>query len=112
AVKGEILRWVVRQKLDGTRKNDLLIEIAAAIDLPYAEILARRILQLMTPHEMADASRRGARVELHTHRHHSPGERSAFEAEIVTNREIIRAATGREPIHFCYPSGRYDERFF
>lgn len=112
AVRAEILGWVARQKLTGTAKNDLLTEIAAAIGLPYADILSRRILQLMTPNEMADASTRGARVELHTHRHHSPVERSAFEDEIVTNREIIRGATGRDPIHFCYPSGRYDARFF
>jgi len=111
-VRAEILSWVARQKLSAAAKKDLLEQIADRLGLPYADILARRILQLMTPDEIADASARGASVEMHTHRHHSPTDRSAFMDEIITNRDIIEKATGRKPVHFCYPSGRYDPRFF
>jgi len=111
-VRGEILAWVVRQELSAPAKNDLLEHIAERLGLPYADILGRRILQLMTPNEIADVSAGGASVEMHTHRHRSPTDRPAFEDEIITNRDILEEATGRRPVHFCYPSGRFDHQFY
>jgi hypothetical protein len=48
---------------------------------------------------------------MHTHRHRTPLDRELFRREIVDNRESIRAMTGSEAAHFCYPSGAYDGAF-
>ena len=65
----------------------------------------------MTPEEVADIARRGFDVQLHTHRHRTPRERSAFCSEVVENRRILEKLTGRPAVHFCYPSGDHDPPF-
>jgi peptidoglycan/xylan/chitin deacetylase (PgdA/CDA1 family) len=105
-------RHVAQARLHATDKAKLLEEVAAALSIDYAEILRKRILQLMTPEEVASLDQRWVSVELHTHRHRTPTDRPSFEDEIVRNREIITAATGRNPTHLCYPSGRFETRGF
>jgi hypothetical protein len=46
-------------------------------------------------------------VQLHTHRHRTPLERSLFSAEIEENRREIARLTGAKASHFCYPSNTY-----
>jgi hypothetical protein len=86
--------------------------IAAQLSFDIGAIRHSRILNLMTPDEVADASRRGTSIELHTHRHRTPVDRNKFLREIEDNRQRIVAMTGRVPNHFCYPSGVYNEIFF
>ena len=45
-------RHVVRNGLSGSEKAGLLEDVAGALSIDYAEILRRRILQLMTPAEV------------------------------------------------------------
>jgi peptidoglycan/xylan/chitin deacetylase (PgdA/CDA1 family) len=68
-------------------------------------------LNLMTPEEVTDIARRGFDVQLHTHRHRTPREKSVFCSEVVENRRILEELTGRPAIHFCYPSGDHDLAF-
>jgi peptidoglycan/xylan/chitin deacetylase (PgdA/CDA1 family) len=56
-------------------------------------------------------ARAGADVQLHTHRHRTPRDPQLFAREIADNRNAIRAMTGTEARHFCYPSGVYREEF-
>ena len=105
-------RHVARHRLTGSDKAQLLENVAAALSIDYADILRRRILQLMTPAEVGSLDPRLVSVELHTHRHRTPSEREAFDDEIVRNREVIFEATGRTAMHLCYPSGRFDPRGF
>ena len=72
---------------------------------------AKRILQLMNAQELAEVATNGIDVQLHTHRHRTPEEETLFRQEITENRERIRALTGREATHFCYPSGVYRKEF-
>ena len=65
----------------------------------------------MTEAEVADISRRGFDVQLHTHRHRTPREESAFCQEVLENRRIIEGLTGVSATHFCYPSGDVDPVF-
>ncbi len=113
---GDILslfgRYVAQAGLGGRDKAALLEDVAGALSIDYAEILRRRILQLMTPDEVAMLDHRWVSVQLHTHRHRTPTDRSALEDEILRNREIISAATGHVPTHLCYPSGRFEARGF
>jgi peptidoglycan/xylan/chitin deacetylase (PgdA/CDA1 family) len=50
-------------------------------------------------------------IQLHTHRHRTPSDRTLFLREIEDNRKRIEAMTGSRPTQFCYPSGAYEEAF-
>jgi len=100
-----------RENLTGRQKNDLAGRLAAALDLDYAQVVAKRILQLMNPREVAEIGTNGVDVQLHSHRHRTPDVEVFFRREITDNRERIRALTGREASHFCYPSGVHRKKF-
>jgi peptidoglycan/xylan/chitin deacetylase (PgdA/CDA1 family) len=99
------------EQLTGEQKNELAGRLAAILGLDYAAVSAKRILQLMNAQELAEVGRNGVDVQLHTHRHRNPNEETAFRQEIAENRNRIRAFTGREASHFCYPSGVYRREF-
>ena len=61
----------------------------------------------MTPEEAARVASEGVTLELHTHRHRTPEDPDLFIREIQENRDHIRAISGVDPVHFCYPSGVY-----
>ena len=62
-----------------------------------------------TPAELADAKRRGMRIELHTHRHRGlHAGVSALASEIDDNRAALGRACAGPFDHFCYPNGEYD----
>ena len=94
--------------LSAEEKDTTLVQLAGRLGVDYEALAARRILHILRPEEgkwLADA---GVDVQLHTHRHRVPLDRELFRREIIDNRECIRAMTGGEAAHFCYPSGSYD----
>lgn len=96
-----------REGLDADARNGRLMTLASRLDVDYAELVRRRVLQVMTPEEMRDVAARGADVQLHTHRHRTPQHRLEFLRELRDNRAVVEGATGRPAVHFCYPSGMY-----
>jgi len=86
-------------------------EIAARLGIDWENIVRSRLFHLMTYAEIADVARRGFDIQLHTHRHRTPREESAFRREILENRHILEEQTGRAATHFCYPSGDVDSVF-
>ena len=92
---------------DSAARDDLLLELGERLGLDAGALARDRRLCVMNDAEVATVARGGIDVELHTHRHRSPTEREAFLGEIRENAANIRAVTGREPLHFCYPSGVY-----
>lgn len=93
--------------LSGKEKDHALSILAGQLGLSFGDILRSRTLHLMNPEELAEVSRHNIDIELHTHRHKLPTDRQLFLEEIARNGELIRAATGIRPQHFCYPNGRY-----
>ena len=77
--------------------------------MDYDSILARRILHLMTPAEVAALDPAVVDVQMHTHRHHAPAVHSLFQRELLENAQAIRGMRGKEAVleHFCYPSGSH-----
>jgi peptidoglycan/xylan/chitin deacetylase (PgdA/CDA1 family) len=70
--------------------------------------LETRQFNIMSTEELADAQRRGLDIQLHTHRHIDVSrEVGSLPAEIAENRAVLAAATGLDPVHFCYPSGSF-----
>jgi len=100
-----------RESLTGQQKNELAGRLAAVLGIDYAQLAAKRILQLMNAQELAEVAADGVDVQLHTHRHCTPSAEMSFRQEISENRQRIRALTGRQPNHFCYPSGIHRREF-
>ncbi len=109
----EIRRFADRYDFSGSAKDELVATVAERVGVDYAHLRARRILHLMTPEEVSRLSADRVAVELHTHRHRTPGDRSAFLKEIADNRSSIQTMTGSASaaVHFCYPSGVHKPRF-
>jgi len=98
-----------QRALDAAGKDALTAELARRLAVDYERLCASRILQIMRPEEAAALAHAGVDLQLHTHRHHLPDSREAFEREIRENCGLIRAAAGHDARHFCYPSGWYHQ---
>ncbi len=89
-------------------RQALLAAIASRCDVDFASIMRTRMFHLLTPEEVTQVSAAGLSVELHTHRHRSWGVEAMARNELRENRQHIEEIVGTSPVHFCYPSGRYD----
>lgn len=94
-----------RNRLSGRCKDALAAQLAARLDIDYEALIARRVLQVMTPDEARELASAGCDIQLHTHRHRTPHDRALFAREIEDNRSRVEVSTGRPAVHFCYPSG-------
>lgn len=99
------------ENLTGLQKNEIAHRLADGLGIDYSAFANTRMLQLMNAKEVAEVAKNGVDVQLHTHRHRTPEDEVLFRREITENRERIRALTGREASHFCYPSGVYRQEF-
>jgi hypothetical protein len=108
----ELIRRSARERrLSAEEKDATLVRLAGLLGVDYGELAARRILHILRPEDARRLAEAGVDVQLHTHRHRAPLDRDLFRREIMDNRESIRAMTGSEAAHFCYPSGSYDGTF-
>jgi peptidoglycan/xylan/chitin deacetylase (PgdA/CDA1 family) len=98
-------------KLSAEEKDTLLLKLAARLKIDYDRLLEQRIMHNLTPEEVKQLASAGVDIQLHTHRHRTPKDRSLFLREIEDNRRSIHAMTGKSTSHFCYPSGAYDLAF-
>ncbi len=108
----QILRTADEKKIGTAGKNELAQSVAQELGIDFQQIVDRRLLQILSPEEVAQVAHRGIDVQLHTHRHRTPRDRDLFVREIRDNRREIYEATGKNPVHFCYPSGCYAPDFF
>ncbi len=106
-----VLDQAVQESLSAQEKDALARRAAASLGLDYDEILASRILQLLSADEVRELANQGFNIQLHTHRHRTPDNEALFRREIDDNRRRLEAFTGRTPTHFCYPSGVHDRSF-
>jgi peptidoglycan/xylan/chitin deacetylase (PgdA/CDA1 family) len=108
---GQIHAFARGQKLSADEKDAFAASLAAQLDVDYDALLEQRLLHNLTAGEVGILNAGGIDVQLHTHRHRTPLDRQLFLREIEDNRQSIRDMTGKNPIHFCYPSGVYDQKF-
>jgi len=100
-----------RENLTGSQKNELASRLAALLEIDYEALVAKRILQVMSPQEVALLAQQGVDFQLHTHRHRMPKDEALFRREIRDNRESLRRSGLHQFVHFCYPSGAHDPKF-
>jgi peptidoglycan/xylan/chitin deacetylase (PgdA/CDA1 family) len=95
-------------------KDDLLNVLASRLGFDIARLRKKRMLHYMTPAEVREVSQNGIDLQLHTHRHRTPRDRTLFVREIEDNVREIQAMSGSmaRPTHFCYPCGDYDPEFY
>jgi peptidoglycan/xylan/chitin deacetylase (PgdA/CDA1 family) len=95
------------RRLGVEEKDDVARVLAERLGVDYDAILEKRLFRVMTPAEVARLPEQGVDVQLHTHRHRSPDDRTLFVREIRDNRRALRAMVGADaPLtHFCYPNG-------
>ena len=99
-------------RVSSRQKNEAIQQYCREHGVNYGALCARRILQVLRPDEIHALSAEGADIQLHTHAHRVALKHEDFVADLETNRSLIRHATGKEPVHFCYPSGRFRRRLF
>jgi|SRR5579862_2084879 len=100
-----------KQRLDAWQRNEVAASLAELLGLDYAQILAKRILQLMNAQEISQLAQQGVDFQLHTHRHCMPQDRLLFEREINDNRGSLKKSVDVPAVHFCYPSGVHGKEF-
>lgn len=108
---GQIHAFARRQKLSADEKDVFAASLAARLDVDYGALLEQRVMHNLTADEVSRLAAGGIDIQLHTHRHRTPMDRQLFLREIEDNRKSIQQTTGKNPTHFCYPSGVYDLRF-
>ena len=106
-----ILRFAHQNKFSAEEKDELAQKLACSLRADYDVLLEKRIMQNLAPAEVTELAAAGIDVQLHTHRHRTPNDRKLFIREIEDNRQSIRALTGKQAEHFCYPSGAYRRAF-
>lgn len=94
-------------RCDAAGRERLAQELGALLGVDYETLRRERLLSLLSREEIGELARAGVDVQLHTHRHRFPAEEAAARAEILENRRILEAITGKACRHFCYPSGLY-----
>lgn len=97
-------------KLSAGERDAIVAELARHMGIDYSAFLDSQIMQIMSPEDVREIAREGIDVELHTHTHRlitTLGQSDGLEAEVRENQRRIFQLTGRNPVHFCYPSGKY-----
>jgi peptidoglycan/xylan/chitin deacetylase (PgdA/CDA1 family) len=112
ALAARLASAIRRASRDQPEQHERLAEFASTLGTDAEAIRRARLVTIMSPDEVLDASRRDISIELHTHRHRTPRDRDLFLRELTDNREAIEQMVGRRPTHFCYPSGDVDSRMF
>ncbi len=107
----EIMDFAFQQQLSLPERVALAERLTDLLGDDYEALRAKRILTVMTPAEAAEIARAGVDVQLHTHRHRTPNDRSLFQREITDNRKRIDPIRDGVARHFCYPSGVYRPEF-
>ncbi|HEY2855858.1 MAG TPA: polysaccharide deacetylase family protein [Gemmatimonadaceae bacterium] len=99
--------------LNAREKDALVARVATLLGVPYGEIVASGLFQIMSPEVIATLPSDLIDVQLHTHRHRTPNDHGLFLRELQENADRIRALRGDvvNLAHFCYPSGVYEHAF-
>ena len=106
-----MLRVAEREGYSATEKHEAVERLAAELQVDLGPMMRRRMLHIMAPHEVQELAAHGLDVQLHTHRHRTPNERTGYLREIQENRAVIEQLTNRPAAHFCYPNGKYAPEF-
>jgi peptidoglycan/xylan/chitin deacetylase (PgdA/CDA1 family) len=107
----QVVRWADAQDINGEQKDQISDRLAQRLQIDYAGLRAKRILQIMNQQEVKQLADAGVDFQLHTHRHRTSLKEDLFRREIRDNRARISTTISGLKQHFCYPSGAYRPEF-
>jgi peptidoglycan/xylan/chitin deacetylase (PgdA/CDA1 family) len=107
-VAGEIIQFGESMAGEADRVK-LSAAIGERLEVDYNQISESRILNIVNKEEIKILSEAGIDIQLHTHRHDLPNEKTAAVLEIRDNRAVLEPIVGKSLIHFCFPGGRWFE---
>lgn len=91
-------------------RQELLKFLAVNLGVSYSEIVEKKLFHLVDRAELKEMSSKGIDIQLHTHRHRiSFKGLSCLEQEVLENKLRLELVAKNPLLHFCYPSGLYDE---
>ena len=108
AEKTECLWEIIRfgdAECDERRRVALCRMLGRRLDVDYELLVERRLMAIMNLEQIRELSSAGIDIELHTHRHAFPENRTHALREIVDNREALEPFVAGPRFHFCYPNG-------
>lgn len=92
-------------------KHNLVEHLAHHCQVDLSPINAQRLMHTMSPEEAKELSKRGFDIQMHTHEHKNAVDyRDELAFQIEECRRKLELWTGKSIAHFCYPSGRWDDR--
>src|SRR5215213_10993552 len=71
-------RFASENKLSAEEKDALAASMASQLKIDYDALLKKRLLQILSPEEVKQLAADGVDIQLHTHRHRTPKDRSLF----------------------------------
>lgn len=93
------------------KRQNFIDRLAKQLNVSWPEKSVDNFLSLVNESDIKQLAKEKVEIELHTHRHYMPqSSQRDLECELDLNRQCIKALTGREANHLCYPSGDYSER--
>ena len=114
--QGRALAWSRLRRFHQERQHTLdeddaiVAELARHIGIDYLAFVDSRVMQIMSSEDVRAIAHEGVDIQLHTHSHQlitTLGTGEKLQSEIEENRSQILQLTGREPMHLCYPSGKF-----
>ncbi len=109
AVIAKVRAAAFANRMTGREKDQLLSNVAHALDIDYEQLCRRRLLQTMNAEEVRAMKALGYDIQLHTHRHRVSRDRDLFAREILQNRQWIQQTIGGPPpVHFSFPGGVWE----
>jgi peptidoglycan/xylan/chitin deacetylase (PgdA/CDA1 family) len=92
-------------------RQRICYELGKILEVPFDSILTSRAFHLMSVSELRTLKSSNVSVGLHTHRHSFPdGDQRRAMQELADNFEVLTDTLGSISLHFCYPSGIWNER--
>ncbi|OGA99264.1 MAG: hypothetical protein A3E25_16795 [Burkholderiales bacterium RIFCSPHIGHO2_12_FULL_69_20] len=110
-VHDAVIGWLRGLAQQPAEISAALEQFATAIGLaPDALDLQSRRFDYLDTEELRAIALQGCAIELHGHEHRYPvGQPARLRADILACREFLTSIGLPKPLHYCYPSGEFDD---
>ncbi len=105
----DIKDFCSRENMSELNMDMMAAKLATQVGIDYEALASKRIMNYLNPDEVRFLASRGVDFQIHTHRHHTSFNQQLFNDDVLENVRHIKAMSGTDPAHFCYPGGVYDK---
>ena len=94
---------------DENQRQEIVKHLCDLLALDYQTMISAGMFRIMDAETIKNVVNQGVDIQLHTHRHRLPVDKAEVYREIEENRRYLEPLVGKPLVHFCYPSGFWDE---